>query len=201
MFFKGPFWGAYFWRGLSTEGNLRFKSDWASFVVGSKFTVFTSFYFVFKGNFPSTSLWGGAYIWRGDLAEGPLHYRFGGLVHGGAYFWNFTVLHSFLNPCQTSYLLAKAVTCKLRHLTIRKIISWTTLSDTGSWREFKLETSSSNSPHHPSKGQIPHPGEGVGVGKIWIDWPVGERRVCFSLTLLFSLIFFASLPPTPIPPE
>ena len=28
--FKGPFWGAYFWRGLCTEGNLRFKVDWAS---------------------------------------------------------------------------------------------------------------------------------------------------------------------------
>ena len=25
------------------EGNLRFKTDWASFIVGSKFTVFASF--------------------------------------------------------------------------------------------------------------------------------------------------------------
>ena len=32
IFFKGPFWGAYFCRGLSTEGNLRFKIDWASLV-------------------------------------------------------------------------------------------------------------------------------------------------------------------------
>ena len=36
--------GAYifqrpFLRGLSTEGNLRFKIDWASLIVGSKFTV------------------------------------------------------------------------------------------------------------------------------------------------------------------
>ena len=30
IFFKGPFWGAYFWRGLSTEGSLRFEIDWAS---------------------------------------------------------------------------------------------------------------------------------------------------------------------------
>ena len=29
------------------EGNLRFKIDWASLVVGSKFTVFDLFYFVF----------------------------------------------------------------------------------------------------------------------------------------------------------
>ena len=52
--------------GLSTEGNLRFKIDWASLTVGSKFTVFALFYFVFEGNFPSTSPWE-AYIWRGDL--------------------------------------------------------------------------------------------------------------------------------------
>ena len=34
------FGGAYIRRGLSTEGNLRFKIDWASHIVGSKFTVF-----------------------------------------------------------------------------------------------------------------------------------------------------------------
>ena len=32
-----------------------------------------------------------AYIRRGDLTEGFLRYEFGGLIHGGAYFWNFTV--------------------------------------------------------------------------------------------------------------
>ena len=51
----------------------------ASVIVGSKFTVFALFYFVFEGNFPSTSP-RGAYIWRGDLMEGFLHYRFGGLI-------------------------------------------------------------------------------------------------------------------------
>ena len=66
------------------EGNLRFKIDWASLIVGSKFTVFALFYFVFKGNFPSTSPWG-AYIWRGDLMEDFLRYPFGGLIFGGAY--------------------------------------------------------------------------------------------------------------------
>ena len=60
------FGGAYIRRGLSTEGNLRFKIDWASLIVGRKFTVFALFYFVFEGNFPSTSP-PGAYIWRGDL--------------------------------------------------------------------------------------------------------------------------------------
>ena len=67
-----------------------FKIDWASLIVGSKFTVFALFYFVFEGNFPSTSP-RGAYIWRGDLTEGFLRYQFGGLIHGGAYFRNFTV--------------------------------------------------------------------------------------------------------------
>ena len=57
--------GAYiFWRGLSTEGNLRLKIDWASLIVENKFTVFALFYFVFEGNFPSTSprglIFGGA---------------------------------------------------------------------------------------------------------------------------------------------
>ena len=42
---------AYFWRGLSVEGNLRFKIDWASLIVGRKFTDFALFYFVFEGNF------------------------------------------------------------------------------------------------------------------------------------------------------
>ena len=46
------------------EGNLSFKTDWASLIVGSKCTVFALFYFVFEGNFPSTSsqgvLFGGA---------------------------------------------------------------------------------------------------------------------------------------------
>ena len=40
------------------------------------------------------------YIWTGDLTEGFLRYEFGGLIHGGAYFRNFTVytlLKSLLN--------------------------------------------------------------------------------------------------------
>ena len=84
------FGGAFIQRGLSTERNLRFKIDWASLIVGRKFTVFALFYFVFQGNFPSTSP-RGAYIWRGDLTEGFLHYQFRGLIFEGAYFWNFTV--------------------------------------------------------------------------------------------------------------
>ena len=85
LFLEGLiFGGAYLQRGLSTEGNLCFKIDWASLIAGSKFTVFALFYFVFEGNFPSTSPLG-AYIWRGDLTEGFLCNRFGGIIFGGAY--------------------------------------------------------------------------------------------------------------------
>ena len=84
-------------RGLSTEGNLCFKIDRASHIVGRKFTIFALFCFIFGGNFQvSTSPLGGAHIRRDNLTEGCLHYEFGGLylerlIHGGAYFRNFTV--------------------------------------------------------------------------------------------------------------
>ena len=77
------------------EGNLPLKIDWASLIVGSKFTVF-AFFLVFEVNFPSTSpRW--AYIFEerfngGDFALpiwGGLYLE--GLLHGGAYFRNFTV--------------------------------------------------------------------------------------------------------------
>ena len=64
---------------------MRFKIDWASLPVGTKFTVFALFYSVFKGNFSSTSSQGGLY-WKGDLTE-----IFFALSVWGAYFRNFTV--------------------------------------------------------------------------------------------------------------
>ena len=69
---------------------MRLQIDWASFIVERKFTVFALFSFVFEGNFPISSPQG-AYTWRGDLTEGFLHYQFGRLIFGGAYFRNFTV--------------------------------------------------------------------------------------------------------------
>ena len=72
------------------EGNLGFKINWASLIIGRKFTFFALFYSVFEGNFQVHAP-GGAYIWRGDLTEGFLRYEFGGFIHGGAYFRNFTV--------------------------------------------------------------------------------------------------------------
>ena len=66
---------------LIYEGKFVFQIDWASLTVGSKFTVFALFYFVFEGNFPSTAP-GGGYIWKGDLMGGFLRYQF-----GEAYIW------------------------------------------------------------------------------------------------------------------
>ena len=65
---------------------MRFKVDWASRIVRSKYTVFALFYFVFEGNFRSPSP-RGAYIWRGDLTEGFLRYRIGGLIFGVSFTW------------------------------------------------------------------------------------------------------------------
>ena len=64
-------------RGLSTDGNLCFKIDWASLIAGSKLTVFALFYFVFKDNFPSTSPRGGGGLYlkgrfNGGLCELPV---------------------------------------------------------------------------------------------------------------------------------
>ena len=77
------------------ERNLRFKINWASLRVGSKFTVFALFYFVFEGNFPSFSQA------PGDLTEGFCVTGLGGLyleglIHGGAYFQNFTVANNII---------------------------------------------------------------------------------------------------------
>ena len=76
---------------------MRFKTDWASLIVGSKFTVFALFYFVFEGNFPSTRP-RGAYIWRSDLTEGFLRYQFGGLILGGDYTWGGLFSGFYGNP-------------------------------------------------------------------------------------------------------
>ena len=58
LFERPIFLGAYIRRGLSTEGNLRFKVDLASLIVGSKFAVIALFYFVFEAIFQ-------VHIWRG----------------------------------------------------------------------------------------------------------------------------------------
>ena len=82
------------------EGNLHLKLDWASIIVGEKFTIFALFYFVSEGNFQVQAP-KGAYFWRGDLTEDFLRYEFGGgggglyfegVIHGRAHFQNFAVV-------------------------------------------------------------------------------------------------------------
>ena len=47
---------------------MRFEIDWVNLIVGSEFTGFALFYFVFEGNFQVQAPWG-AYIWRGLFSE------------------------------------------------------------------------------------------------------------------------------------
>ena len=80
---------------------MRFKIDQASLIVGSKFTVFALFYFVFEGNFQVQAP--GGLIFRGAIERrvfcvtslGGLYLE--ELIHGGAYFRNFTVPY-FMTP-------------------------------------------------------------------------------------------------------
>ena len=82
------FGGAYIRRGLCTEGNLRFKIDWASLILGRKFAVFLCFTLYLRA-ISQVQAPGGQ--WRGDITEGFLRYKFWGLIFGGTYFRNFTV--------------------------------------------------------------------------------------------------------------
>ena len=75
------FGGTYIRRGLSTEENLRFEIDWASLIVGSKFTVLLCFTLYlraifqvqgprgpFNGGIFALPVWG-AYILRGLFSK------------------------------------------------------------------------------------------------------------------------------------
>ena len=77
-------------------GKFTFQNRLGYLAVERKFTIFALFYFVFGGKFQVQAP-PGAYFRRGDLTEGFLRCDFGGLyleglIHGGAYFRNFTVL-------------------------------------------------------------------------------------------------------------
>ena len=110
--FQRPFLRGLYSEGLIYGGKFAFQFNWASLIAGSKFTGFALFYFVFEGNFASTSPWG-AYIWRGDLTEGFCVTSLGdlyleGLIHGGAYFRNFTVYWDVLMPHGHPIILLKS---------------------------------------------------------------------------------------------
>ena len=67
-FLRGFFLEGLIFGGAYLRGEI---CDWADLIIGSTFTVFDLFYFVFQGNFQ---------------VQAP-----GGLIFGGAYFRNFTV--------------------------------------------------------------------------------------------------------------
>ena len=79
---------------------MRFKIDWASLIVGSKFTVFALFYFVFEGNFqvqdPGGLILGGAISRKVFCVTSLGCLYLEGIIHGGAYFRNFMVYIIYL---------------------------------------------------------------------------------------------------------
>ena len=78
---------------------MHFKIDWASLIVGMKFTIFALFWFVLEGNFQVQAprglvlgLYFGGEIYRRVFCVtslGGLYLE--GFIHGGAYFRNFSV--------------------------------------------------------------------------------------------------------------
>ena len=63
------------------EGNLHFKINWASLIVGSKFTVSALFYFVFEGKFSKYKPLGDLYL------EGRFNRELFALPVWRAYIW------------------------------------------------------------------------------------------------------------------
>ena len=95
------------------QGNLRFKIDSGSPLVGTKFTIFALLYFVFEGNFqiqaptppPSHPRGGGLYLQEREGTEVFLRYEFGGPIYMGSLFSEFYAMlllshrqYSFLWP-------------------------------------------------------------------------------------------------------
>ena len=65
------------------EGNLHFQIDSGSPLVGTKFTIFALFYFVFEGNVQVQAPGGGLYLQGREGKEVFVRYEFGGpYIHG-----------------------------------------------------------------------------------------------------------------------
>ena len=73
---------------------MHFKIDWASLIVGNKFTVFALFSLYLRAIFQVQALGaGGLSIWRGNLTEGVF-----ALLVWGAYIWR-SLFSEFYNTC------------------------------------------------------------------------------------------------------
>ena len=81
LIFRGAY---YVWREICISNSVGLAYSW------KEITIFALFYFVFEGKFQVQAP-KGAYIQMGNVTEGFLHYEFGGLIFGGAYFQNFMV--------------------------------------------------------------------------------------------------------------
>ena len=75
-------------RGLCTKGNLGFKIDWASLILGRTFTVFLCFTLYLRAisKYKPPPGAGGLYL-EERINGGNLRQEFGGLIFGGAYTW------------------------------------------------------------------------------------------------------------------
>ena len=88
---------------------MRFKIDRASLIVGSKFTAFALFYFVFEGIFQVQAPGGGLYL-EGRFNGGSFCVTclggsyLEGLIHGGAYFRNYMVDCGTVQICKNTKL-------------------------------------------------------------------------------------------------
>ena len=79
------------------EGNLHFKINWASLIVGSKFTISALICYtlylraIFPVQAPGGLIFGGAIQQKAFCVTGLEGLYLEGLIHEGAYFRNFTV--------------------------------------------------------------------------------------------------------------
>ena len=71
---------------------MRFKIDWASLIVGSKFTVSALSYFVFEGIFQVQATRGSFHL-KGRFNGGFFALPVWGVIFGGACFRNFTIFY------------------------------------------------------------------------------------------------------------
>ena len=118
------FGGAYIRKGLPMERNLYFKIDWPNLrEVNLPFLLL--FYFVFEGNFPSTSprrlIFGGAYTWRGLFSE-----FYGMLINELILYKGKTKINWNKRKITASYIYRKAINEK------RNFCNW----NTGIWKDW-----------------------------------------------------------------
>ena len=98
------------------------KIDWASLIVGRKFTVFASFYFVFEGNFTKYILYkykppGGLYL------EGRFNGGFFTLPVWGAYIWKGLYMEGLIFGILW-YLSIICCKCPKKGNSIKKACTW-----------------------------------------------------------------------------